>query len=86
MSDLHSRPTYARQDSVSGVDVAALAPKASPDVYGDDSKSQFNNDDKTVPVAHLNPADEEYDDLDARNKLANGKERPIETAEDIATR
>lgn len=84
---MSQRPTYPRQDSVSGaIDPAVLAPKASPEYYADDSKSQFQIDDKNPNLAHLNPADEEVDDLDERNRLANGKERPIETAEDIATR
>jgi hypothetical protein len=79
------RKPFVRQDSVSGaVDPAVLAPAPSPD-YLDETKSGFT-DEKKVQSSHLNPADEEEEELDPANRLASGRERPIETAEDIATR
>ncbi|KAK4052815.1 hypothetical protein OIV83_002102 [Microbotryomycetes sp. JL201] len=85
---MSSRPTFKRQESDAANEVASapvLDSKESPDLYADDSKNGFPGDVKGVRT-HLNPADEAVEDLAAENLLANGKERPIETAEDIATR
>jgi hypothetical protein len=88
------RIPFKRQDSVAGSETVAKPASthsdeknAATDRYPEDQKLGFEV--STAPVsqdAHLNPADESVDDLDPRNRLANGKERPIETAEDIATR
>lgn len=81
---------FKRQDSLSGgVELASVERSPS---YPDDTKDAFDNNHTFAAEkneghrTHLNPADEEVSDLDAKNRLANGKERPIETAEDIATR
>lgn len=81
---------FKRQDSLSGgVELASVERSPS---YPDDSKDAFDNKDTFSAEkneghkTHLNPADEDVSDLDEKNRLANGKERPIETAEDIATR
>ena len=82
------RLPFRRQDSITGAEEVrppslSSDPKdASPDY---DEKSGFPSDVKQVQ-SHLNPAEEDVEDLAAGNLLANGKERPIETAEDIATR
>lgn len=82
------RTPFKRQDSISGGN--ELHQTVSDDdkspAYGEDVKSAYPPDDKSPPMAHLNPAFEEVSELEDKNRLANGKERPIETAEDIATR
>lgn len=69
---------FKRQDSISGAELTNS-------VSADDKVPAYP-DEKHPQLAHQNPADEELDELDEKNRLANGKERPIETAEDIATR
>lgn len=82
----HRQP-FKRQDSISAGN--ELHQTVSDDdkspAYGDDVKGS-PIDEKAPPLAHLNPAFEERDELAPENRLANGRERPIETAEDIATR
>lgn len=88
------RNPFKRQDSVSGGEILANAnppalgsdEKNAADGFPDDSKSDQFNTHQTSVHGHENPADENVHELDAKNLLANGKERPIETAEDIATR
>lgn len=77
------RVPFKRQDSISG------GAELSQSLSATDEKAPAYPEEKGgLPPhgAHLNPADEDVDELDDKNRLANGKERPIETAEDIATR
>lgn len=83
------RMPFKRQDSISGLELTSVERSPS---YPDDTKDAFDTKDNFATEkneghkTHLNPADEDVSELDAKNRLANGKERPIETAEDIATR
>ncbi|SGY63559.1 BQ5605_C007g04806 [Microbotryum silenes-dioicae] len=91
MSGLLARMPFRRQDSTHNAADAAEAPlpergqtpslseKSSP-AYGADVK------DDGVDAHHTTAPDAAVADLDPRNLLSNGKERPIETAEDISTR
>jgi hypothetical protein len=72
------RLPFKRQDSISGVQLS--------NSVSADEKAPAYPDEKQPQLAHQNPADEDLEELDDKNRLANGKERPIETAEDIATR
>ncbi|KAK4052813.1 hypothetical protein OIV83_002100 [Microbotryomycetes sp. JL201] len=80
---------FKRQDSIAG---ATIEPDVRPPSLNSDSKDGYPADEKAAdglgqaPHVHENPADEDVSELDPKNLLANGKERPIETAEDIATR
>ncbi|SCZ88960.1 BZ3500_MvSof-1268-A1-R1_Chr1-1g00857 [Microbotryum saponariae] len=94
MSGLLARMPFRRQDSTHNAADAAdaadaplpereqtpsLSEKSSP-AYGADVK------DDGVDAHHTAAPDAAVADLDPRNLLSNGKERPIETAEDISTR
>ncbi|GAA6030931.1 hypothetical protein JCM8097_008943 [Rhodosporidiobolus ruineniae] len=83
------RNPFRRQDSIAGaVDPATLAHttsndlKASPPAF-EDEKDAF---DVKAAAADADPNVGFMDKVDNANILENGKERPIETAEDIATR
>ncbi|GAA6013368.1 hypothetical protein JCM10207_000871 [Rhodosporidiobolus poonsookiae] len=81
------RNPFRRQDSVAGVvDPATLSrePTLEHEVSStpvDEKKEEFGAD-----VKNEDPSVGFMDRVDESNILANGKERPIETAEDIATR
>ncbi|GAA5984472.1 hypothetical protein JCM11641_006993 [Rhodosporidiobolus odoratus] len=81
------RNPFRRQDSLAGVvDPATLAPSASKD-----SVPSTPSDEKDLYGAETKAASDDpdvgfMDKVDESNLLANGKERPIETADDIATR
>ncbi|BGP27035.1 hypothetical protein JCM10295v2_005997 [Rhodotorula toruloides] len=77
------RNPFRRQDSVDATVAPELHRNASDDLVKTptDEKEAYNGD-----VKATDPADYSPDQLEDKNVLANGKERPIETAEDIATR
>ncbi|GJN93053.1 hypothetical protein Rhopal_006098-T1 [Rhodotorula paludigena] len=78
------RNPFRRQDSMD----ATTAPTVHQSPSSDDVKSPSEEkDDYGVGVVKASdPADVPFDQLADRYRLENGKERPIETAEDIATR
>ncbi|SCZ99587.1 BZ3500_MvSof-1268-A1-R1_Chr3-1g06126 [Microbotryum saponariae] len=92
MSKIMARLPFRRQDSTSVV-APAVSQTSKEQAYEDNEKSAqgYCGDDKVdhdgaeQHVAAPGP-DAAVADLDPRNLLANGKERPIETAEDISTR
>ncbi|BGP34717.1 hypothetical protein JCM10296v2_006539 [Rhodotorula toruloides] len=77
------RNPFRRQDSVDATTAPELHRNASDDLVKTptDEKEAYTGD-----VKATDPADYSPDQLEDKNVLANGKERPIETAEDIATR
>ncbi|SCV71209.1 BQ2448_2797 [Microbotryum intermedium] len=85
-----ARLPFRRQDSTTG----AVTEASQEQPYEDNEKlaEAFGGDGaefkKAIPAAahHVAAPDAAVADLDPRNLLANGKERPIETAEDISTR
>ncbi|GAA5886511.1 hypothetical protein JCM6882_001666 [Rhodosporidiobolus microsporus] len=86
-----ARNPFRRQDSVSGAtDPAALAPTTSDD-KDEEYKASTPTDEKDATAFGTKSVNDDpnvgfMDKVDDSNILANGKERPIETAEDIATR
>ncbi|KAM0748112.1 peptide transporter MTD1 [Meredithblackwellia eburnea MCA 4105] len=77
------RPTYQREDSISGVDPTHALQRTPSDVKTPSLKDDFKE--KDGGVVAIDSAGE-IEILAAENVLDNGKERPIETANDIATR
>ncbi|KAI5475579.1 hypothetical protein MNV49_001135 [Pseudohyphozyma bogoriensis] len=78
------RPTYTREESTSNIDTHVLAPAAPASPALDDDKKDFSANEKSAAGIVDEDGDVEY--IQAKNMLDNGKERPIETAEDISTR
>ncbi|KDE06610.1 hypothetical protein MVLG_03106 [Microbotryum lychnidis-dioicae p1A1 Lamole] len=90
MSKIMARLPFRRQNSTSAV-APAMSQTSKEQAYEDNEKSAqgYSGDakiDHDVAEQHVAAPDAPVADLDPRNLLANGKERPIETAEDISTR
>ncbi|GAA5835822.1 hypothetical protein JCM3766R1_005858 [Sporobolomyces carnicolor] len=87
------RNAFRRQDSVAGVTVPALEHDKPPSFDSDDIQKTHLDDEKEAAVG-LEPQEvaadgthkADYLHVAAKDIMANGKERPIETAEDISTR
>jgi hypothetical protein len=77
-----ARTPFTRQDSLSGIaNLTSDAPASH--AYPPDKPESIG---EKSAHRHSDPADEDVASLDSANILENGKERPIETADDIATR
>ncbi|GAA5995294.1 hypothetical protein JCM5350_002071 [Sporobolomyces pararoseus] len=87
------RNAFRRQDSVAGVTVPELEHQKPPSFDSDDMQKTQLEDEKEAGIA-LEPEEvaadgvhkADYLHVAAKDIMANGKERPIETAEDISTR
>ncbi|SCV71689.1 BQ2448_3277 [Microbotryum intermedium] len=88
MSGLLARMPFRRQDSTHNEAEAVPEREQTPSLTDEKSSPAYGGDIKGDGVdTHHNAApDAAVADLDPRNLLSNGKERPIETAEDISTR
>ncbi|GAA5866212.1 hypothetical protein JCM8547_007204 [Rhodosporidiobolus lusitaniae] len=85
------RNPFKRQDSVSGaLDPHTLVESSSNDEHKigtpEDEKDGFDIKTSAVDGPHLKEGEGFFDHVDQKDLLANGKERPIETAEDMTTR
>ncbi|GAA5838052.1 hypothetical protein JCM11251_006835 [Rhodosporidiobolus azoricus] len=86
-----ARNPFRRQDSVSGVADPAALDTTPPNDKDEEYKVTTPTDEKDAAAFGAQAVDEDpsvgfMDRVDDKNLLSNGKERPIETAEDIATR
>ncbi|GAA5879973.1 hypothetical protein JCM16303_004422 [Sporobolomyces ruberrimus] len=88
------RNAFKRQDSVAGATVPSLDNGKPPSFDSDDMNKTHLDDEKESGAVGLEPEEvaadgthkADYLHVAAKDIMANGKERPIETAEDISTR
>lgn len=80
-----TRPSYTREDSA--LESMSVLPEVSTDERSSSEDEKACHDGKNNHLAREVSANDPIDYINAEgNFLANGKERPIESANDIATR